>query len=198
MEFPHWQYFIALDSDLEIVSRYVEISQENYRTYSIQFVSLLLSACSEIDVVAKVLSKLIDPNLKPSKGTFLTILDYQKTIIGQFPEFHTTKIHIPRHGIQLIPWKQWKSKNVPQWWTSYNSVKHQRNKFYKKANLENTINAVAGLFVMVLYLYTHNNRLNVESVPSPKFFAVDPIYKTGVRWANTVHYITPDQLANTT
>lgn len=199
MEYPHWKYFIALDSELEIVSRYVEISQENYKTYSIQFVSLLLSACSEIDVVAKVLSRLIDPDFRPARGSFPTIIDYQNTITEKFPKFQTTKIQTPRHGIELVPWKDWEAQNTsPPWWTSYNRVKHQRDSFYKDANLENTMNAVAGLFVMVLYLYTFDERLNIEHIPAPKFFAVDQLYETGTRWANTVYYTTPDQLADAT
>ena len=199
MEYPHWKYFIALDSELEVVSRYVEISRENYKTYSIEFVSLLLSACAEIDVVAKVLCSIIDPEFRPGRGSFPSITDYQNTITGKFPNFQTTKIQTPRHGIELVPWKEWESQNTPPpWWTSYNRVKHQRNDYYKDANLENTINAVAGLFVMVLYLYTYDSRLNVEHIPAPKFFAVDQLYETGTRWANDVYYTTPDQIASDT
>ncbi len=33
----HWNYFIALEKDAEITSRYVEICTENEKTYSIEY-----------------------------------------------------------------------------------------------------------------------------------------------------------------
>lgn len=57
----HWRYFIALEQDLEGTTRYVEPAEDNFKTYSVEFTRLLLSACSEIDVVCKVLCQKIDP-----------------------------------------------------------------------------------------------------------------------------------------
>jgi hypothetical protein len=33
---PHWNYFLALEKDLETVSRYIEFSRDNLNTYSIE------------------------------------------------------------------------------------------------------------------------------------------------------------------
>lgn len=55
MSLHYWQYFAALDSDLLRISRYVEFASPNMDTYSIEFARLILSAGSEIDVLAKVL-----------------------------------------------------------------------------------------------------------------------------------------------
>ena len=54
---PHWQYFLAIEADMENTTRYVQPTGDNFKTYSIEFASILLSAGSEIDVVAQVLSK---------------------------------------------------------------------------------------------------------------------------------------------
>jgi len=43
---PHLQYFITLDSDLKETSRYVDIRPENFATFSIEFVRLLLPTVS--------------------------------------------------------------------------------------------------------------------------------------------------------
>ena len=51
----HWNYFIALERDLEVVSRYVEFCPQNFDVYSIEFAHLLFAAASEVDVVAKLL-----------------------------------------------------------------------------------------------------------------------------------------------
>ena len=48
----HWNYFLAFDSDAEKLSRYIEFTSDNFGTYSIELVRLLLSVASEVDVVA--------------------------------------------------------------------------------------------------------------------------------------------------
>ena len=47
----HWNYFLAIEKDLEHLSRYIEFSDANLGTYSIELTHLLLSASSEVDVV---------------------------------------------------------------------------------------------------------------------------------------------------
>jgi hypothetical protein len=36
----HWNYFVALDSDLDEVSRYIEFAAENFTAYSIELAHL--------------------------------------------------------------------------------------------------------------------------------------------------------------
>ena len=43
MERPHWEYYLAVVQDLETVARYVEITQLNVATHSVEFVRILLS-----------------------------------------------------------------------------------------------------------------------------------------------------------
>jgi hypothetical protein len=57
----HWNYFLALERDLEVVSRYVEFTDDNNETYSIELAHLLFAAASEADVIAKLLCKQLDP-----------------------------------------------------------------------------------------------------------------------------------------
>jgi hypothetical protein len=48
----HWNYFLALEQDLETVSRYVECTSDNHKIYSIELAHLLFAAASEVDVIA--------------------------------------------------------------------------------------------------------------------------------------------------
>ena len=83
---------------------------------------------------------------------------------------------LPKYGIELTPWKRWENQENPDWWKRYNNVKHERNANFKDANLENTLNAVAGLFCLVLYYYQTElfslkldpwtRMLSLEKVPS--------------------------------
>src|SRR6266496_4486996 len=123
--YQYWQYFLALDADLETISRYVEFNPANYNTFSIEFVRLILAAGSEIDVVAKLLCELIDPT-KPCKN----INDYRSIILSKYPLFYLTPITIPRYELQLNPWGVWDggvNPLNPGWWTAYNAVKHERS-----------------------------------------------------------------------
>src|SRR5437588_813388 len=71
----HWNYFLALEKDLEAVSRYIEFCSDNLNTYSIELAHLLLSAASEVDTLAKCICGILDPNAKPDN-----INEYRKII----------------------------------------------------------------------------------------------------------------------
>jgi hypothetical protein len=49
-------------------------------------------------------------------------------------------------------WVTTTDKN-PTWWGDYNNVKHKRDEFFHKANLENVLCSAAGLLVMLIYWY---------------------------------------------
>ncbi len=106
---PNWQYLITLDSGLKELSRYVDIRSENFNTFSIEFVRLLLAAGSEIDVVAKLLCKKI--NLS---GSYKNINDYRQTITSKYPKFYKMIIDVPQYELQLTPWEDWKN-NKKSW-----------------------------------------------------------------------------------
>ena len=73
------------------------------------------------------------------------------------------KATIPRYGLEFQPWLDWRDGKNPVWWRSHNKVKHERTSNSKEANLENSLNAIGGLFLLLLYhyqpaLYNHDLR----------------------------------------
>ena len=58
----YWQFFLAIEADLANTARYVEFADQNMGTYSIEYVRILLSAGSEVEVVAKLLCNRINAN----------------------------------------------------------------------------------------------------------------------------------------
>ena len=52
------------------------------------------------------------------------------------------------------------------WWDDYIAVKHHRDAQYRDGKLASAIDAVAGLFVLLLYNYADEAR-NAELVPTP-------------------------------
>ena len=53
----HGNYFLALEHDLEVISRYIKFREENFDVFSIELARLLLASASEVDVIAKLLCK---------------------------------------------------------------------------------------------------------------------------------------------
>lgn len=93
------------------------------------------------------------------------------------PQF---SVEIPRFGLALHPWDKWKKPTgVPLWWTANNKIKHQRNSHYDRANLKNAINAVAGLFVVTLYLYP-DQAMCGGLVPLPQLFRPGDAHANGM------------------
>src|SRR4030065_377985 len=104
----HWNYFLALESDLEKVARYIELTKDNFKTYSIELAHLLLAASSEVDVVTKSLCKKINPNVSTED-----IDDYREIIKKQFHHMIEEKVFIDRYGLTLHPWKNWGNGGNP-------------------------------------------------------------------------------------
>ena len=103
--------------------------------------------------------------ISPGSGAN-NILHYRDTIRRAFPRIVKFEVFLPRFGLRLRPWSEWKKKEgVPLWWSDYNKVKHERNAYFERANLKNVLNAVAGLFVMVLYLYGERAGLGALEPP---------------------------------
>jgi hypothetical protein len=146
--YPYWQHFLALEADFAATSRYVEFSNQNFGTYSIEYAKLLLAIGSEVDVICKVICEKLD-----SKAKRANIDDYRNCITAHC-KITAEEVLISRFDLRFKPWDAWARGVNPNWWTDYNGIKHFRHLKYGKANLENVANAICGLFVAVIYCHT--------------------------------------------
>lgn len=123
-----WPFYLRLEDDFLTSLNYVNFAPDNYSTYSIEFERLLLSICSEIDVLCKLLCKKIDPDKSPS-----AILEYASILCG-FGSFISTKIRYERNALEVSPFSTLTPQSSPSWWQAYNKVKHNRTEHenYKK------------------------------------------------------------------
>ncbi len=164
---PHWNYLLAVELDVEILSRYIEFEDRNFECFSIEMARVLLAASAEVDVVCKQLCRKLNPPSNAHK-----INQYRDEIVAARPAFPQFEVTIPRFGLVLHPWDEWSSPDgVPFWWTAYNKTKHQRHQEYHRANLKNALNAVAGLFVVVLHFYNDKARAG-ELLPPARLLRV--------------------------
>lgn len=172
MSLPHWEYFLAIESDLDACTRYVDFSEKNYTTFSIEFARIILASCSEIDTIMKLLCKKIDSAKRAEN-----ILSYFPIIGAKYSKFTESEIIVPRYKLEFKPWKGWNNSTPPTWWTGYNKIKHHRDENsenFQYANLENALQSVAGLLFVILYYYdcTYDvkNEIKIDWKQEPKLF----------------------------
>ncbi|NLW82532.1 MAG: hypothetical protein GXY42_12810 [Desulfovibrionales bacterium] len=162
----HWNYFIALENDLSQFSRFLEIAESNFSSYSIELGRILFSAASEVDVVAKKYCHTIEHNC-----TADNIGNYKTVITKHHPNFSAIKVHLPRFGLTLTPWNKWRTETQPLWWRAYTKVKYERHEHFAEANLKNALNAVAALYVLQILLYRKEAEAG-ELSPNPQLFLI--------------------------
>ncbi|ENI8058899.1 hypothetical protein ABZX01_004606 [Vibrio vulnificus] len=180
----HWNYFLALEEDLERLARFVDFSG-NDKTYSLEIARLLLGASSEVDVVLKEICQKINPQTTASK-----INEYEAEISNALPNFTKFEVTIPKHELTFQPWVNWNSNTSPYWWRAHNKVKHNRNTHFDHATLKNCLNAVGALYVAVLHLY-ENEAKNGELMQLPRLFNVSDAHFGGAsmgRYGNSFRY----------
>ena len=145
--YQYWRHFLTLEADFAATARYVDFAQQNFCTYSIEYAKLLLAIGSEVDVLCKIICENVDSAAK--RGN----IDDYRACMGAHTEIASEEVLIRRYNLTFKPWDDWSKGKNPCWWRSYNDVKHQRDTHFAKANLSNCANAIAGLFVVVLYCH---------------------------------------------
>jgi hypothetical protein len=186
MNLHYWQYFVALEADLAATARFVEPASANMACYSVEFARILLTAGSEIDVLCKVLCQEHRQPVRPTN-----INGYRAAITGRFPGFTKLEILVPRYDLVRLPWQEWEQDKNPAWWRSYNDVKHERHGHFASANLENALDAVAGLFVLVSYLYWQELHART-ALPWPQMLTLDPQLSWDIRTNLRPGHVLPD------
>lgn len=173
----HWEYYLVLEKDFLEIERYVAFDlgdnflysgnlvtdKGNSECFSNEFIKQYQAICSEVDVILKSICKEMNPNSIAND-----MEKYSDEVLNTWAAIVQQKVKMK--DIELQPFLNWTIQpqyKSPDWWTPYNKVKHNRLANYKKANLKNTINALAGLYILEQYFVKYiGDRDNVEDVPN--------------------------------
>ena len=177
------------------------IDEKNFQTFSLELLKIYLSICSEVDVVARLLSKKIDLKTFPEKTENDTrhrnIATYRDIIYSHYPDISGATIGVKPGIISTIPWSSFEEEKSPDWWQQYNEVKHTRDEFFHQANLKNTIYSLSGLLVLLNY-YCHpmnhdNACISLDDTTTPKLLEIKgDHFVEGVSWEGPRVYL-PNQ-----
>jgi hypothetical protein len=71
----------------------------------------------------------------------------KESIHGVSGKLSESKVKLIQTNEVLTPFEDWKENETPEWWSSYDQVKHRAQ--FDKANLDNVIQALAVLFLLI-------------------------------------------------
>ncbi len=165
----YWKYYLALENRFMRTEEFVSIEEDNYKTYSFEYLSLLQTICSEIDVVAKAICLQFNPSFSIKNAT---IKSWGYELQKYFKDITIQRISLRRER-EITPWEKWTLEerisqrgnpyfsyvsgcDSPEWWKAYEKVKHTRTTIdvvagrvnYQKANLKNVLYALGALYVL--------------------------------------------------
>jgi len=145
---PHWQYFKMLYRDIEKSFEYVHPTSEHFKVYSLRHYEYLLRACTEFESVCK--GELIKNGLAKGKDD-LNIKNYATLETFYERKLSSYEVGFRFDSIYFVrPLGAWANTPFLNWYQNYNTVKHHRQGEFSHASLDNVLNAVAGLFVVLL------------------------------------------------
>lgn len=156
----YWNYYIQIEKDFFETAPYCNISESNNNSFSIKYLQLHLSICSEIDTICKSLCKRINSSLNLSK---CGISDYIKILNSSYRTFSEETVNLSGYKYRIVqPWKGIDKEHIPNWWNVYNDIKHHRDtiknnkNIYEYANQKNVIEALCALYVLIQYWTAKN------------------------------------------
>jgi hypothetical protein len=171
----YWNYFLTLEDEFLDIEKIIPIDALNNNTFSMYYMKIFFSICSEIDVLFKEFIEYNNwDNFSQNDGNF----GKYKNIINQYLPNFSTEIIIFSKVKDIKPFDNWNFNKKPDWWEDYNNIKHNRtlknNGFenYKKANQENILNAFCALYQIEMYFYKSvidkNNNQDRLRMPVPQ------------------------------
>ena len=179
----YWKYYLALENRFLETERYVEFDLSNGMVYSMEYMMLFQTICSEIDVVGKAYAGICEPSFKADKRTGLN--EWWFYVTKNNPKLVEESI-VFRNKIKLQPWKNYRTRinpdkkakrfileenaGTPAWWNAYNGAKHDRagnnGDNYKNASLQNVLTALSGLYSLEASLLENTfDPSNDETLP---------------------------------
>ncbi len=173
-KFSNCKAYQLLEQDLIKTFDYVEPVVQNSKTYSHRYYEIILRAGTEFENICKQI--LLENGFTEAQLEHTNIVDYFE-VVKEFELFDycfssplLNDWSTPGlTGSNVSPFMMWtgcntyddvqnnyKGANLEHWYQIYNSVKHNREKNFELANLENAIFSVVALGILLCSQYGMN------------------------------------------
>ena len=150
--------YVNIEKELRNIFNFIEPDEKNLSAFSFELYSLLLRACTEVELNCKLI---LEANGAQPQGRHFTMNDYKKLEVSSKLSKYRVTYKSWRHRTaseeleyvtkEFVPFKNFDAtiQQSPDWYAAYNAVKHNREENLEKASLENCMNAVAGILVLL-------------------------------------------------
>lgn len=165
----YWKYYMMLEDRFIRTCQFVELTPDNYDTFSNEYASLLMAIGAEIDVLFK-LNCSIDVEERSSIEKYISLQPLVKDI----------ELEVVNREIETVkPFATWDitapAKSL-EWWQAYNKIKHGRGDNRQFASQRNVLFALAALCLLENYMLKkialEYNCMNVPSEYSKLFYII--------------------------
>ncbi|MBB1489370.1 hypothetical protein [Oceanospirillum sediminis] len=158
-----WPIYSQIEKEFIEVSYCINIDCHQLNVYSIKIADLILRTVSECENIAKAIckregSEFLDKKGNPIRRTYfphyMDAIDSIFSIKSKLVSFDFDNADENTFDQKLMPFyreKDGDSLKKWSWYDAYNAIKHDRVENYRKANLNNLINAMAALFLLNIY-----------------------------------------------
>lgn len=145
--YSYTRAFLQLQKEMENLFLYVAPADKNLKTYSYHIHELLIRICIEIEANFKAI---FAENHYSKQEKDFTIKDFWKIDVSHKLSDYKVKMPIWEGKNKVFePFAGWKNSTSLTWYRAYNRSKHNRDKFFKEANLKNLMDAFCGLYVVM-------------------------------------------------
>lgn len=175
-----WYKYKRLESDFINATSYFPFEKEHKEIWSEYFSDLIVRIGNSVDSFFRIMLK------DESFASFQHVASMRRRRrrdINYFRDFFEpiyvlsgVKVQVA-YGLTFYerdccPFKEFKNNRIPDWWNAYNHVKHEWFDRIQEATLKNTIEALAGLFILNIlhkesqrYLIWHTQIINFQYQP---------------------------------
>jgi len=140
--------YYSIETRIIDTFRFVELHPMNSNVFSYEYGSILRDAGS---VFGSIMDKLVRATNPINPEKILDMTDYKKWLKENVEKIHliTAGIRYPIEKRFLMPFisLQYKNKS-PEWWRSYNYIKHLEIDKFTHGNLGNALNSLAALAIL--------------------------------------------------
>jgi hypothetical protein len=166
---------VSIEDRLIETFRFVDVDENNGRTFSYEYASILRDAGSTF---ASVMEAFVRGVTDKTGKTYFN--DYKNLLIKEDSEISSRSLLIIPHrknGV-IIPLHSLENNTAtPAWWSAFTEVKHSEYTNYKQGSLGNAITAVAALKVLGIFA-------GVVSADGPLWANVGTVYPTNPSYNN--------------